>query len=149
MFFLYMIRGLFSGFSRGPHPEKLRKYLRVYSESSFNDDSVFCSMVERWDSIGSHFEFFTEIPEFGISYFGGLYLFLSKWRNTFYYIFGIMVERKFRTYPWILSTMFRCGVLLGRTQKKGSRIINKNIDKPWKIWSYKMLWIMFMNNLNS
>jgi hypothetical protein len=51
-FLKYMIRGLFSVFfSRGQH----RKYLRVYYESSFNVDSVFCSMVN--DSIGSHPKF--------------------------------------------------------------------------------------------
>ena len=54
--FKYIIRGLFSGvFLRGPHPEHWRKYLRVYSESSLHDDSVFCSMVRS--SICSHSEF--------------------------------------------------------------------------------------------
>ena len=51
-----MIRGLFSEFfSRGPQPEHRMKYLRVDSESSFNDDSVFYSMVR--DFIGPQSEF--------------------------------------------------------------------------------------------
>ena len=56
LIFKYIIRGLFSEFlSRGPHPEHRRKYSRVYSESSFNDDSVFCSKEIYY--IGSHSEF--------------------------------------------------------------------------------------------
>jgi len=37
--------------------------------------------------------------------------------NIIDYIFGIMVERRFKTYVRILSTMFRGGVLLGRAKK--------------------------------
>ena len=49
------MRPLFCFFLRRTPPEHRRKYLRVHSESSFNDDPVFCSMVR--DSIGSHSEF--------------------------------------------------------------------------------------------
>ena len=66
------------------------------------------------------FRIFTESPELGISFFGGQYLFLSWWNNIFNYIFRIMIERRFRIYLWIISTMFRVGAFLGKAQKKAS-----------------------------
>ena len=70
-FLKYMIRGLFSVFfSRGQH----RKYLRVYYESSFNVDSVFCSMVN--DSIGSHPKF---LPRALNSEFSTLEAYIWSW----------------------------------------------------------------------
>jgi len=89
-FFKYMIPGLFSGFFSWVHPEHRLKYLRVYSEPCFNDDSVFCFVVR--DSIGILFWNFTKKPEFETSYFGGLYLFLDWWHIIFDYIFGIMIQ---------------------------------------------------------
>jgi hypothetical protein len=40
-----------------------------------------------------------------------------------------MVERRFRIYPWILSTMFGGGVLLVRAQKRAPKKIDNSPKK--------------------
>ncbi len=46
-------------------------------------------------------------------------LFLSRWHKIIDNTFGILTNRGFRVNLWIISTMFRGGVLLGRTKERG------------------------------
>ena len=94
---------LLSSFQEDPTSEHRKKYLRKYSETYFNEDFVFCSMVMGPRSC------FSKSPDFGISNFLEAYMYG-----------GLHVRN---LYKKIFSTMFRTGFLSGRTRERGRKII--------------------------